>query len=127
MVGAKLIFKARYDSSKLCLNFLPSRQPLHSVLSAVSFQGLKETFVALAVSPDSETSSTGATGVSDGEEAPSFFAPSAPSSSSSSSDVVFASCLVFQSSSSEVAATFVRDLKDVFVAAMRSKVPARIS
>ena len=95
------------------------RQPLHSILSAVSFQGQKETFIALAVTLQPVSTLAGYSGGGgDGANCGTL-----RSSSSSSSDVIFASCLVFQANSSEEAATFVKDLKDIFVVAMRSKSP----
>jgi len=94
------------------------RQPLHSILSAVSFQGQKETFIiALAVTLEPVSTFSGYGGGGGGNSG------TLPSSSSSASDVIFASCLVFQANSSEEAATFVKDLKDIFVVAMRSKSP----
>jgi len=100
------------------------RLPLHSLLSAVSFQSQKEMLVALAIAPESESPSLGATespGIIGGAPSPPFLSSS---SSTSSGDIVLASCLVFQAASWEDAATLVRDLKDVFVAAMNSKAPA---
>jgi len=115
------IFDASSNSSKS--NDVLLRQPLHSILSGVSFQSQKVTLIALAVTPESETPFTGIPGAIDGVEgvAP-FFASSF--ASPSSADVIFASCFVFQASSAEDGATFVRDLKDVFVAAMRAKASA---
>jgi len=111
------------------------RLPLHSLLSAVSFQGHQGIYVAVAVTPESSTGTQALSSVGGGVSGdnnlhdasrmgaanPTSFLPSSsPSSSSSSCDVVFASCFVFQATSSPEATTFVRDLKDVFVAAMRS-------
>jgi len=100
------------------------RLPLHSLLSAVSFQSQKEMLVALVIAPESESPSLGATespGIIGGAPSPPFLSSA---SSTSSGDIVLASCLVFQAASWEDAATLVRDLKDVFVAAMNSKAPA---
>lgn len=120
------------------------RQPLHSILSAVSYHGQKETFIALAVHPDSiappsgsyvggaqESASFGGASLAGGAQgcAPggAFVGSTIPTFSSCSSDVVLASCLLFQANTAADAASFVKDLKDVFVAAMRVKGPSNVT
>lgn len=108
-------------------NTVHHRQALHTILSAVSFHGQEETFIVLGVQPDSTSNSPpygggGGEGVSTvgciGATDDSLGLVS-PQGMSCSTDVILACCLVFQANSASDAAAFVRDMKDVFVAAMR--------
>ena len=103
----------------------PTRYPLHCVLSAVSFQGQRASFLAVAVHPESAPNA---------EAQPTTTTTTTTSTTttmleslSSSVDVIQVSCLVLQVDSAEWGADFVKDLKDVFVAAMRAKSPVRNS
>ena len=102
------------------------------------FHGPKETYIVVAVHPDSIVPFMGshggalggsALGSAPGSAVPGegFLGTSVPTFADSSCDLVLASCLLFQTHSAADAANFVKDLKDIFVAAMRVKGPTKVT
>lgn len=76
------------------------REPLHSLLSAVSFQGDQKSYVGIAIEPK---------------------IGSVPISTTSfEGDVVYITCFAFLASSSEEAVSLVSDIRQIFSAALKA-------